>query len=334
MQCVNPATTDDSIVESFGLHLVLRLDAKPVSPSLTGRPAQRPTMSGHGVAMRLGRYAFEADSHMLGSRWLGVELVEVSLHEKLISTVGSACAIYCVFCVTNLCLPGLAAAGVIASMGASAVLLYAVPHGPLSQPWPLVAGHTLSACIGVTCYQWISHPALATALAVGISIGVMYQLRCIHPPGGATAFTAVMGGQAIHELGYMYVFCPILLNVALMLTLAVVINAPFRWRRYPAGLFQSENADDTQKRVGSAPSHEQVLAAIRSLDSFVDVSEEDLIRLVRELGSADELLFKLYEHSQHKVSLSETEKRKIELTEQPDEILKRRLSDNSDQMLR
>ena len=114
----------------------------------------------------------------------------------------------------------------------------------------------------------------------------------------------------------------------------MVINAPFRWRRYPAGLFQSERADDAQQRVGSAPSHEQVLAAIRSLDSFVDVSEEDLIRLVRELGSADELLFKLNEHSQHKVSLSETEKRSIELTEQPDEILKRRLSGNSDQMLR
>ncbi|GAB5515560.1 HPP family protein [Rhodopirellula baltica] len=270
---------------------------------------------------------------MLGSRWLGVELVEVSLHEKLISAVGSACAIYCVFYVTNLCLPGLAAAGVIASMGASAVLLYAVPHGPLSQPWPLVAGHTISACIGVTCYQWISHPALATALAVGISIGLMYQLRCIHPPGGATAFTAVMGGDAIHELGYMYVLCPILLNVALMLALAVLINAPFRWRRYPAGLFRSANEGLANERVGSAPSHEQVLAAIRSLDSFVDVSEDDLVRLVRELGGADDLLFQSIDHSQHKVSLSEPQKRTIELTEDPGEILKRSLSDKSNQML-
>ncbi|PHQ35870.1 HPP family protein [Rhodopirellula bahusiensis] len=259
---------------------------------------------------------------MLGSRWLGVELVEVSQHEKLISAVGSACAIYCVFYVTSLCLPTMAAAGVIASMGASAVLLYAVPHGPLSQPWPLIAGHTISACVGVTCYQWISNPAVATALAVGISIGLMYQLRCIHPPGGATAFTAVMGGEAVHELGYAYVLYPILANVALMLVLAVLINAPFRWRRYPAGLFRSPVAIEENENAVAYPTHEEVLSAIRSLDSFVDVSEEDLICLVQRFGKLDESLFQPGDASKHKVSLSEPEKRALELTQCDDEVLR------------
>jgi CBS-domain-containing membrane protein len=250
---------------------------------------------------------------MRGSKWLGVELVQVSLQEKLISAMGSGCAIYMVFYLTNLLLPSMATAGVVASMGASAVLLYAIPHGPLSQPWPLVAGHSLSACIGVTCCQWIQHPAMAAAFAVGISIGVMYQFGCIHPPGGATAFTAVMGGEAIQELGYMYVLCPILSNVCLMLLLAVLINAPFRWRRYPAGLFPTFRAAAEEGNESKRPTHAEVLASIRSLDAFVDVSEDDLIHFVRELGIAEPDRADQESDSVHKVTLRAREDRSLEL---------------------
>ena len=38
--------------------------------------------------------------------------------------------------------------------------------------------------------------------ALGLAIGAMQILKCIHPLGGATAFTAVMGGEAIHALGF------------------------------------------------------------------------------------------------------------------------------------
>lgn len=252
---------------------------------------------------------------MLGSKWLGVELVQVSLQEKLISAIGSGCAIYMVFYLTNLFLPSIATAGVVASMGASAVLLYAIPHGPLSQPWPLIAGHGLSACIGVTCCQWINHPAIAAAFAVGISIGVMYHLGCIHPPGGATAFTAVMGGEAIQELGYTYVLCPVLTNVFLMLLLAVGINAPFRWRRYPAGLFRTFDSAEEEDNELKRPTHAEVLAAIRSLDAFVDVSEDDLIHFVRELGITDSDRGDQQSDSVHKVTLRAREDRSLELTE-------------------
>ncbi|MFX8373896.1 HPP family protein, partial [Acinetobacter baumannii] len=80
------------------------------------------------------------------------------------------------------------------SMGASAVLLYAVPHGALSQPWAVLAGHAVSAVAGVAAARNISDPALAAAVAVGTAILAMHYLRAIHPPGGATALTAVVGG--------------------------------------------------------------------------------------------------------------------------------------------
>ena len=61
--------------------------------------------------------------------------------------------------------------------------------------------------------------------AVGLAVGAMHYLRCIHPPGGATALAAVIGGSEINALGYHYLIMPILINVLAILLLAVFFNA-------------------------------------------------------------------------------------------------------------
>lgn len=180
------------------------------------------------------------------------------------------------------------ATAVVASMGASAVLLFALPHGQLSQPWPVIGGHCLSAMIGVACARWIGRPDLAAACAVGLSIGVMHQLKCIHPPGGATALTAVLGGNAIHAMGFHFVLLPVLLNSVVMVVLAVLINLGFHWRRYPAACCKPSPAGRITAGT-HVPSHEEVVAALRSLDVFVDVSEQDLIEIWRVLSEQQAL---------------------------------------------
>lgn len=208
---------------------------------------------------------------------IGVELSAVSVAEKVIAAAGGGLAILLLFAVARAALPVPEAAAVVASMGATAVLLFGVPHGPLSQPWPVVAGHAASAAIGVACARFVPHPPIAAACAVGLAIGVMHQLKCIHPPGGATAFTAVAGGPAVADLGWGFVLCPILANALVMVALAVALNAAFPWRRYPAALSRPPSP---LPRATAPPTHEQVVAAVRSLDSFVDISEDDLLRLV------------------------------------------------------
>jgi len=121
-------------------------------------------------------------------------------------------------------------------MGASAVLLFAVPHGPLSQPWPVLGGHFVSALVGVACTKAIAQPMLAAPVAVGLAIGSMHYLRCIHPPGGATALSAVVGGEPVHQLGFHFVLTPVLWNAAVILLVALLFNYPFTWRRYPLAL--------------------------------------------------------------------------------------------------
>ena len=205
---------------------------------------------------------------------LGIELSPVSYREKLVSMAGGLVSILFLTLVTERMLHLSGATAVIASMGASAVLLFAVPHGQLSQPWPVLAGHVFSALIGVICAKWIPGPQLAAAFAVSLSIGMMHHLKCIHPPGGATALTAVLGGGAIHEMGFRFVVFPVLVNCVLMIGIAVAFNVFFGWRRYPAMLGQ--RAIPAQP---GAPSHEDIVEALKSIDTFVDVSEDDLILL-------------------------------------------------------
>jgi len=214
------------------------------------------------------------------SAWWGIELNEVSAKEKLVSILGGFISIFALLCVTSP--PWGQSPLVVASMGASAVLLFAVPHGQLSQPWPVMAGHGLSALIGVACARWISCPQLAGACAVALAIGFMHQFKCIHPPGGATALTAVLGGPAVHAMGYKFVALPVLANAGVMVAVAVVFNAFFLWRKYPASRnHQLTERSPTEEPV---PSHEEVLSALRSLDSFVDITEDDLLRLLQTLS--------------------------------------------------
>jgi len=213
-------------------------------------------------------------------QWLGIELDETSWREKAVSLAGGFVAILAVIGISGHALGFDGAALLVGSMGASAVLLFGVPHGALSQPWPVLAGHTLSALIGVGCARWISNRDLAAACAVGLAIGVMHQCKCIHPPGGATALAAVMGGPAVRALGWSYVWRPVLLNAVSIVAVAVVFNSAFPWRRFPAHFARRRTVADAPPALA----HEDVVAALRSIDSFIDITEDDLVRLVEILS--------------------------------------------------
>ena len=116
----------------------------------------------------------------------GAETPAVRGAERLVSAMGGFIGIFLVYGLSQHFLAAPDAPLMVASMGASAVLLFALPHGPLSQPWPLLGGHTLSALIGVSCAKFLPDQMLAAACAVALSIAMMQFLRCLHPPGGVS----------------------------------------------------------------------------------------------------------------------------------------------------
>ena len=203
----------------------------------------------------------------------------VSEREHWISAGGGLIGILAVLWVSHYWMGAHGGVLAVASMGASAVLLFAAPHGALSQPWPVFGGHLVSAVIGVTCAHWLGHePMLAASLAVALSIAAMYGLRCLHPPGGATALYAVLGSETVQALGYGYVFSPVLLNVIVLLAVAVAFNYPFAWRRYPQCWHRRTQAVAEPAEESMIP-HSSLVYALSQIDTFVDVSEEDLQRI-------------------------------------------------------
>jgi CBS domain-containing membrane protein len=215
------------------------------------------------------------------ARLLGLEFDNISHAERLVSTIGGALGIFCIFIVTRASLDATGTLLIVPSMGASAVLLFAVPHGVLSQPWNVIGGHLVSALIGVSCAIAIPGEILAASLAVGLAIGAMHYLRCIHPPGGATALAAVIGGESIHALGYQFVITPVLINVLIILIIAVVFNYLFPWRRYPEWLGKETAADAVENMAISQRSieHADLVYALSQLDTIIPVSEHDLLRI-------------------------------------------------------
>lgn len=205
---------------------------------------------------------------------LGIETVPVSHAERIVSAIGGFAGILGILLVSSHFLPVSSAALVVGSMGASAVLVFGVPHGPLSQPWSVFAGHLVSAVIGVSCAKFIPDLFIASAVAVGLAIGVMHYIRAIHPPGGATALSAVVGGAEVYDLGYLFVLTPVLLNVIVILVVAILFNSSFYWRRYPAW-FQKAAEKEPYDKI----SHGDLVYALSEIDSYVDISENDLLRI-------------------------------------------------------
>ena len=207
----------------------------------------------------------------------------VTHRERLISGVGGFFAIFITTLVVKYYIGVVSLPFMLASMGASTVLLLGAPHSPFAQPWAFMGGHLVSAFVGITCATTIPNLYLAAGLAVGLSIIAMYYLRCLHPPGGATALLMVIGDQKIHALGYHFMLMPLLLNLTILLSATLVINYLIPGRRYPVNMNHPDNAerhaDNRDSPVKLSFENQDLVAALREMDGYIDVSEEDLTRI-------------------------------------------------------
>ena len=106
----------------------------------------------------------------------------------------------------------------------------------------------------------------------------MYYTRCIHPPRGATALAAAIGGPNIHALGYQYILTPIAINTGNILLVALSFNALFHWRNYPAFLLSKETAKDYTNSKYAAVNHADFVYEFSQMDTFIDLTEDNLLK--------------------------------------------------------
>ena len=171
----------------------------------------------------------------------------------------------------------------VAPMGASAVLLFAVPASPLAQPWSIIGDNLVSGLVGVFCAQYFAfNLRLGAAVAVATAIGFMFTLRCLHPPSGAVAMTAVMGGPAVHALGYQFVIWPVLVNSLFLLVLALIFNNALR-HRYPHQVTKPARTTDPlpSERLGFTSN--DLDKALSGFGEMLDINKSDLVDLINQV---------------------------------------------------
>lgn len=175
---------------------------------------------------------------------------------------------------------------IVAPIGASAVLLFAVPASPLAQPWPIVGGNTLSALAGVSVTYFVADATIAAALAVALAILLMSLTRSLHPPGGAAALTAVIGGAAVTKAGFLFPFVPVAINSIILVVLGTLIHRLAR-RQYPhRGTTDTINLHGTADKPASLRvgfNSDDIDAALGDFKETLDIGRGDIETLLRRV---------------------------------------------------
>lgn len=162
----------------------------------------------------------------------------------------------------------------VASMGASTVLIFIVPASPLAQPWPVAGGHLLAATVGLLARDQLPEPWLVAGLAVGLAIAGMSLARCLHPPAGGTALITALAAPGT-PANWLFLISPLAVNLAVLLTCGLVWNRltghsyPHRAAPVPAPAAWAGHIEDAD-----------LDAVLASWDEQLDVSRDDLLALI------------------------------------------------------
>ena len=201
----------------------------------------------------------------------------VNTRERARLVVGALIGIFLTGLLSHLSGGALASSlpWLVAPLGASAVLVFALPASPLAQPWSVVGGNTVSALVGIAVVQGtqgLGFPELAAGLAVAMAMALMLALRCLHPPGGATALMMVLGGVSEPT----FAFYPVLLNSALLVAAGIAYNNVTR-RAYPHTQLPAAGAvpSDQTRQLDA-----DLDAMLARYNQVLDVSRDDLQALL------------------------------------------------------
>jgi CBS domain-containing membrane protein len=169
----------------------------------------------------------------------------------------------------------------IAPLGASAFLLFAVPNSPLAQPWSAIVGNMASALVAVAVLRLGLPLPAAIGLAVSGAFVAQMLLCAMHPPGAAVALAVALGGPQVQEAGFAFVLLPVGLDTALLVLLAILFNRT-TGRVYPFRL-PSDAAVPPPPQRRDLPPPEELEELLDSLRLSANIGVEDLRRVLEEI---------------------------------------------------
>ena len=172
---------------------------------------------------------------------------------------------------------GNASPWIVASMGATAFLLFVLPSSPMAQPWAVIGGSCVSAFVGVICTHFIHELPLLIPLSVGLAILAMFTLRCLHAPAAALALLIPLSGLT----DFHFVLFPVLGNAVLLVLCAVIYNSltgkPYPHR--PKALIDSSPLQQRDRKIED----EEIDAVLERYNQVLDIRKDDLANLISQV---------------------------------------------------
>ena len=213
--------------------------------------------------------------------YFGQDQAKVAWPERLRAAIGALIGLFCTVALGKM-LGELVGVNewVMASLGASALLIFVLPSSPMAQPWAVIGGNVISALIGITCNHLIDNPMLGLPIAASSAIMGMFLLRCLHPPAAAVALIAVLG----HIATYRYAFFPVMVDSMALCVAAMVYNT-LTGKIYPTR--PPKVLEGLEKEKQSRAHTEATLdALLTEYQEVMDVDRAELIKIIQTAEGA------------------------------------------------
>ena len=172
--------------------------------------------------MKESSFLFSYISKMKGLKRTTPLLAPVPL-DIILSMIGTILGITVIVILSN-----KVDIGVVASFGASAVLVFGAPDAPMAQPRNVIFGHTLSAAAAVAIVMMFGLTWWSPALGTASALLIMLLTKTTHPPGGATALFAVLS-----QAQPSFILTPMLAGSVILVIIGVFVNNLSPNRQYP-----------------------------------------------------------------------------------------------------
>jgi CBS domain-containing membrane protein len=172
---------------------------------------------------------------------------------------------------------GYGAPWIVASMGASAFLLFVLPSSPMAQPWAVIGGSCISALVGIICTRFVHDLALLIPLSVGLSILAMFALRSLHAPAAALALLIPLNGL----VDVQFVLFPVLGNSVLLVTCAMIYNS-LTGKPYPHRPKPTVDSSPQEKRDRKIED-EEINTVLAKYNQVIDINKDDLANLISQV---------------------------------------------------
>ena len=120
----------------------------------------------------------------------------------------------------------------LASFGATTVIVFGYHDNPFAQPKNVFFGHLLTALVGILFITFFEVSFVTIGLAVGFGVMLMMAFKITHPPAGGNTIVVMLAQDS-----FQYLIFPIMIGAITIIIGGVIYNRLILKKNYPLKWF-------------------------------------------------------------------------------------------------